>query len=171
MCVAERTGNVPLLSQGTQMVEVLNCCNVRAACVGNHDFGEGILVSSLTTLGVVSVGGVMVGHAAGCWLCRHCHFCLRLLSHNPNSLGVADYGVANFELRAAECNFPWLMANVLDVDSGSPLGGAIPTALFEWQGVQVGIVGQLHGGHVWVTAWQQTCCLDILHGWECVVSS
>ncbi|KAI3425775.1 hypothetical protein D9Q98_007750 [Chlorella vulgaris] len=78
------------ITQGTQMVEVLNCCNVRAACVGNHDF---------------------------------------------------DYGVPNFELRAAECNFPWLMANVLDVDSGSPLGGAIPTALFKWQGVQVGIVG------------------------------
>lgn len=58
----------------------------------------------------------------------------------------ADYGLESFEQRAAECTFPWLMANVLDAESGKPLGGARPTLLLDWQGVRVGLVGERSGG-------------------------
>ncbi|EFN55639.1 hypothetical protein CHLNCDRAFT_57826 [Chlorella variabilis] len=78
------------ITQGKQMVEVLNCCAIRACCVGNHDL---------------------------------------------------DYGVENFQQRASECSFPWLMANVLDVQTGAPLGGAAPSVLLDWQGIKVGLVG------------------------------
>ena len=63
-----------------------------------------------------------------------------------------DFGVDNFSARAAGCRFPWLMANVLDAASGLPLGGASPTALLEWQGVKVGLIGGRTGwggGVVW----------------------
>ncbi|KAL4457316.1 hypothetical protein ABPG75_012181 [Micractinium tetrahymenae] len=33
------------------------------------------------------------------------------------------------------------MANVLEEESGLPLGGAVPTVLIEWQGVRVGLIG------------------------------
>ncbi|KAI7838764.1 hypothetical protein COHA_007557 [Chlorella ohadii] len=79
-----------LLSTGKQMVEVLNACNVKAACVGNHDF---------------------------------------------------DGSVETFEELAAECNFPWLMANVIDLATGKPLGGARPTMLLQWGGIKLGLVG------------------------------
>ncbi|KAL4419585.1 hypothetical protein ABPG77_004834 [Micractinium sp. CCAP 211/92] len=78
------------VTQGRQMVEVLNAFGVKAACVGNHDF---------------------------------------------------DYGIDNFTKLSAECHFPWLMANVLEVESGLPLGGASPTAIIQWQGVRVGLIG------------------------------
>ena len=52
-----------------------------------------------------------------------------------------DFGVDNFAEHAAGCRFPWLMANVVDAASGLPLGGASPTALLEWQGVKVGLIG------------------------------
>ena len=63
-----------------------------------------------------------------------------------------DFGVENFSERAAGCRFPWLMANVLDAASGLPLGGASPTALLEWQGVKVGLIGGRagwRGGVMW----------------------
>ncbi len=53
-----------------------------------------------------------------------------------------DYGIDNFTKLSAECHFPWLMANVLEVESGLPLGGASPTAIIEWQGVRVGLIGE-----------------------------
>lgn len=89
-----------LALQGKQMVEVLNCCAIRACCVGNHDL---------------------------------------------------DYGVENFQQRASECSFPWLMANVLDVQTGAPLGGAAPSVLLDWQGIKVGLVGEWVGrsGMLW----------------------
>jgi hypothetical protein len=34
---------VSILVKGKQMVEILNECHIRAACVGNHDFGKGVL--------------------------------------------------------------------------------------------------------------------------------
>lgn len=53
-----------------------------------------------------------------------------------------DFGVENFSKLSAECRFPWLMANVLEDESGLPLGGASPTAIIEWQGVRVGLIGE-----------------------------
>ena len=33
------------------------------------------------------------------------------------------------------------MANVLDADTGQPLGGARPTLLLDWRGVRLGLIG------------------------------
>ncbi|WP_135853529.1 bifunctional metallophosphatase/5'-nucleotidase [Halorussus salinus] len=52
-----------------------------------------------------------------------------------------DYGfdaVGNFS-NASE--FPWLMANVVDSETGEPIPGATPYTVVERQGVKVGIVG------------------------------
>ena len=52
-----------------------------------------------------------------------------------------DYGldaVANFS-NASE--FPWLMANIVDSETGEPVPGAEPYTVVERQGVKVGIVG------------------------------
>ena len=52
-----------------------------------------------------------------------------------------DYGfdaVANFS-EASE--FPWLMANVVDAQTGEPIPGTKPYTVVERQGVKVGIVG------------------------------
>jgi hypothetical protein len=38
------------------------------------------------------------------------------------------------------------MANVLDTESGQPLGGARPTLLLNWQGVRVGLIGERSAG-------------------------
>lgn len=35
-----------------------------------------------------------------------------------------------------------LMANVVDVDTGRPLGGARPSMLLEWGGVRLGLMGE-----------------------------
>ncbi|KAF8064656.1 yfkN [Scenedesmus sp. PABB004] len=67
-----------------------------------------------------------------------------------NAAGVAaaclgnhdlDYGLDNFVSLAAECSFPWLLANVLDRQTGEPLGGARRTLLLDHAGVRVGLVG------------------------------
>lgn len=55
-----------------------------------------------------------------------------------------DFGVAQFRHLARQCNFPWLIANVLDPDLGEdvPLGNAEKTALLTASnGVKLGIIG------------------------------
>ncbi|GMH44822.1 hypothetical protein BSKO_12774 [Bryopsis sp. KO-2023] len=67
-----------------------------------------------------------------------------------NALGVhtsclgnhdLDFGVENFVTLAEQCNFQWLLANVLDKATGKPLGGLSPTRMFEWGGIRIGLVG------------------------------
>ncbi|PSC74575.1 5 -C-terminal domain-containing [Micractinium conductrix] len=52
-----------------------------------------------------------------------------------------DHGLEEFTKRRDESSFPWLMANVLDNETGQPLGGALPSLVLEWHGVRVGLVG------------------------------
>jgi 5'-nucleotidase len=40
-----------------------------------------------------------------------------------------------------QCKFPWMMANVLDRETGKPYAGAHDTVLLDWNGVKVGFVG------------------------------
>lgn len=39
-----------------------------------------------------------------------------------------------------------MMANVLEAESGQPLGGARPTLLLDWQGIKLGLVGERRAG-------------------------
>ena len=59
-----------------------------------------------------------------------------------------DHGLEEFTKRRDESSFPWLMANVLDNETGQPLGGALPSLVLEWHGVRVGLVGGWVGGWV-----------------------
>eukprot|EP00775_Hariotina_reticulata_P012277 gene12277-12413_t len=59
-----------------------------------------------------------------------------------------DWGIDNFRELAAECNFPWLMANVLDIHTGEPLAGAGRTLMLQHNGVSVGLVGLVEGDWV-----------------------
>lgn len=44
------------------------------------------------------------------------------------------------------CNFPWLMANVIDTNTGAPLAGAKETLMIERDGVKIGFVGLVESG-------------------------
>ncbi|WIA18701.1 hypothetical protein OEZ85_003402 [Tetradesmus obliquus] len=60
-----------------------------------------------------------------------------------------DFGIKNFRDLAAECGFPWLMANVLDVETGEPLGGVGRTLLLQHpSGIKVGVIGLVEGDWV-----------------------
>jgi hypothetical protein len=55
------------------------------------------------------------------------------------------------------------MANVLDAASGLPLGSASTTALLEWQGVKVGLIGGRAGR---VGGSNQTAVLALESCWQ-----
>ncbi|KAI0206247.1 flagellar associated protein [Astrocystis sublimbata] len=55
-----------------------------------------------------------------------------------------DFGVDRFEELAQECDFPWLLANVLDPSRGEgvPLGNCLKAAMLTTSnGIQVGLIG------------------------------
>lgn len=55
-----------------------------------------------------------------------------------------DFGVPKFSELAAECSFPWLLANVLDpaLGEGVPLGNAKPTLMLTGSnGIKIGVIG------------------------------
>ncbi|KAF7560637.1 hypothetical protein G7046_g3519 [Stylonectria norvegica] len=55
-----------------------------------------------------------------------------------------DFGVAQFEHLAGQCDFPWLLANVIDLDLGDdvPLGHAKKTHMMTTSnGIKVGLIG------------------------------
>jgi 5'-nucleotidase len=41
----------------------------------------------------------------------------------------------------AKSTFPWLLANIIEKESGLPLAGAAPTTIIDHGGVKVGVVG------------------------------
>ncbi|EFJ51913.1 hypothetical protein VOLCADRAFT_103101 [Volvox carteri f. nagariensis] len=52
-----------------------------------------------------------------------------------------DYGLENLMKLNSRCNFPWLMANVMEAGTDAPYGGADKVWLRDWNGIKVGIVG------------------------------
>ena len=52
-----------------------------------------------------------------------------------------DFGVDNLMALNSECNFPWLMANVIDKSTSEPLGMAKRTCIIHHLGVKIGVVG------------------------------
>lgn len=52
-----------------------------------------------------------------------------------------DFGTAQLMKLIKQCNFPWLMANVLDKETRKPYANAKSTLLLDWHGVKVGFVG------------------------------
>ncbi|MCT9095520.1 bifunctional UDP-sugar hydrolase/5'-nucleotidase [Haloarchaeobius sp. HME9146] len=52
-----------------------------------------------------------------------------------------DYGFGAVENFSNESEFPWLMANIVDEETGEPIPGTEPYTIVERDGVKVGIVG------------------------------
>lgn len=67
-----------------------------------------------------------------------------------NRLGIhcAVYGNHDFDFGmdvaaqlAEDTNFPWLMSNVMDNRTGTPISNGLPTKVIEWNGISIGFVG------------------------------
>ncbi|WP_232701599.1 bifunctional metallophosphatase/5'-nucleotidase [Halobacterium wangiae] len=52
-----------------------------------------------------------------------------------------DYGFEAVDNFSAASEFPWLMANIVDSETGEPIPGTEPYTVVEKQGVRVGVVG------------------------------
>jgi len=52
-----------------------------------------------------------------------------------------DYSLSNFESLAPACNFPWVVSNAIDRETGEPLGGCHRTVVLDHHGWRVGVVG------------------------------
>ena len=52
-----------------------------------------------------------------------------------------DHGLEPLAGLLESCDFPWLLSNVFDADTGLPLGGAMETHVLDWQGRRIGLMG------------------------------
>ncbi|XP_050523089.1 mannosylglucosyl-3-phosphoglycerate phosphatase isoform X2 [Daktulosphaira vitifoliae] len=52
-----------------------------------------------------------------------------------------DFGLEVLAERVSETNFPWLMSNVVDNETGRPLGDGKITHVFDWHNRRIGLVG------------------------------
>ncbi|KAL3287381.1 hypothetical protein HHI36_001854 [Cryptolaemus montrouzieri] len=52
-----------------------------------------------------------------------------------------DHGLQVLSQWVPKCNFPWLMSNVLDNETGRPLGEGRITHVIHWAGHQIGLIG------------------------------
>ena len=67
-----------------------------------------------------------------------------------NSIGVHcacvgnhefDHGLDQMEVLVNDCNFPWLLGNLLDKSTNEPFLGLPRHGLIHWQGHKIGVVG------------------------------
>lgn len=54
-----------------------------------------------------------------------------------------DFGLEVLAERIEETKFPWLMSNVIDNETGRPLGDGKITHVIEWSGKRIGLVNSL----------------------------
>jgi len=52
-----------------------------------------------------------------------------------------DYGLDVFTERREKSDFPWIISNVIDNESGQPLGGGKVYHTMDWEGRKLGIIG------------------------------
>lgn len=53
----------------------------------------------------------------------------------------SDHGLEVLSQWVTQCDFPWLMSNVLDNETGRPLGEGRITHVVHWAGRRIGLVG------------------------------
>lgn len=119
-------------TRGEQMVQVLNCIGVHAACAGNHDCER----CQPLRAGHAAAAGTRGPARAGR---------LRRLSsppsRPPSPSAAVDFGIPTLQQHMQSFRFPWLLSNVLDARTGEPLGGCERSRIITWQGVRVGLMG------------------------------
>lgn len=52
-----------------------------------------------------------------------------------------DYGIETLLEVHDETDFPWLISNVVDADTGQPLANGLTKYKLEWNGIQIGLLG------------------------------
>ncbi|GLH01865.1 Protein 5NUC [Gryllus bimaculatus] len=52
-----------------------------------------------------------------------------------------DFGLEKLSELTAQTNFPWLMSNVIDQETGRPLGDGRITHVVDWNGKRLGLIG------------------------------
>ncbi|KAI5750625.1 hypothetical protein M8J76_017176 [Diaphorina citri] len=52
-----------------------------------------------------------------------------------------DFGLEILKQRLSECTFPWLMSNVIDNETGRPLGEGKISHAIQWNGKRIGLMG------------------------------
>jgi len=57
---------------------------------------------------------------------------------------VTDFGLEVLSDRVSETKFPWLMSNVIDQETGRPLGDGKITHVIDWNGKRIGLVSNPH---------------------------
>ena len=74
---------------------------------------------------------------------RHLPPVLNMVGTNIAVYGNHDFdqGLENTLFCKEQCDFPWLLANVLDLNTGKPLGDGLPKLVMEWEGKKIGFVG------------------------------
>lgn len=58
-----------------------------------------------------------------------------------NGICQLDHGLEVITEHIAKTHFPWLMSNVVDNETGRPLGSGKNTHVIEHNGIKVGIMG------------------------------
>lgn len=72
---------------------------------------------------------------------------------------VTDFGLEVLSDRVAETKFPWLMSNVIDQETGRPLGDGKITHVIDWNGKRIGLVSNACANSVFNFFVQQICVL------------
>ena len=60
---------------------------------------------------------------------------------NVNQCIPLDFGLDTLAELIPKCNFPWIVSNVIDSESGQALGGAKVFHTLDWQGRKIGVIG------------------------------
>jgi len=58
-----------------------------------------------------------------------------------NLILLTDYGLERFSANQKMSEFPWIISNVTDSETGAPLGGGKVSHILEWEGRKIGLIG------------------------------
>jgi hypothetical protein len=67
-------------------------------------------------------------------------FCRRKKTKSVLFFSPADFGMDTLTDLVEKTNFPWLMSNVIDNETGRPLADGKVTHIMEWWGRKIGLV-------------------------------
>ena len=63
---------------------------------------------------------------------------------------MTQFGVDTLMTRMGETEFPWVLSNAFAVESGLPLAGCRETAIMDYHGIKIGLIGLIEKG--WLDA-------------------
>ena len=126
---------VSTFTKGEQMVPVLNKLDVRCAVYGNHDFGKLFFdICYLFRWTITTVNSDFTPNPD--WP----RFLKEAFSEKQHFVHSLDFGIDTLLERVEKTNFPWLMSNVIDNETGQPLADGKVSHIVDWCGRKIGLV-------------------------------